>query len=87
MSNNPKIRDLVYFDVDKAASIFSQLEMGLLTEIKSTNKDSMEFTNDTFKEEHNIYRVKKEVVLTSENETTKVEKKNLWNLKLFIMIF
>lgn len=75
MSNRTKIRDLVYFDINKAASIFSQLEMGLLTEVKSTQKDSMELNNDILRQEHNIQREKKEVILSSESETTKIEKK------------
>lgn len=73
--NNTKLRDLVYFDINKAASIFSQLEMGLLTEVKSTQKDSMELNNDLIRQEHNIQRERKEVVLSSESETTKIEKK------------
>lgn len=32
----PDLRDLVYFDFDKAASLFSQLEQGLLREVRSS---------------------------------------------------
>jgi hypothetical protein len=75
MSNSTKLRDLVYFDINKAASIFSQLEMGLITETKSTKKDSMELINELLKREESIPREKKEVVLSSEEEKTKIEKK------------
>ena len=42
MSDTMPIRDLIYFDFDKAASIFSQLEDGLLTEIHETQSDTDE---------------------------------------------
>ena len=75
MSNSTKLRDLVYFDINKAASIFSQLEMGLLTETKSTKKDTVELINEILKQEETIPREKKEVVLSLEEEKIKVEKK------------
>ena len=42
MNEVPVIRDLVYLDFDKVASIFSQLEGGLVTEIKQTVEDQTE---------------------------------------------
>ncbi|HAA32325.1 MAG TPA: hypothetical protein DCE56_37285 [Cyanobacteria bacterium UBA8553] len=75
MNNSTKLRDLVYFDINKAASIFSQLEMGLLTETKFTKNNSMELIYELMKREESIPREKKEVVLSSEEEKTKVEKK------------
>ncbi len=36
MAATPDLRDLVYFDFDKAASLFSQLEQGLLREVRSS---------------------------------------------------
>lgn len=36
MATTPDLRDLVYFDFDKAASLFSQLEQGLLREVQSS---------------------------------------------------
>lgn len=43
MSDTMPIRDLIYFDFDKAASIASQLEGGLQREIHETQSDSDEF--------------------------------------------
>ena len=42
MSETTPIRDLIYFDFDKAASIASQLEGGLLREIHESQSDSDE---------------------------------------------
>ncbi len=43
MSRTVPIRDLIYFDFDKTASIASQLEGGLLREFHETQSDSEEF--------------------------------------------
>lgn len=75
--NNTKLRDLIYFDINKAASIFSQLEMGLLTEVTSTKKDLMESNNDIIRKQHDIQRESKKVVLSSESETTTIEKSSI----------
>lgn len=46
MVTTPDLRDLVYFDFDKAASLFSQLERGLLQEVRSSV--------ETAKDERNV---------------------------------
>lgn len=45
MVPTPVIRDLIYFDFDKAASLFSQVEGGLLTETKSGSESTLDKKN------------------------------------------
>lgn len=52
MESNPIIRDLIYFDFDKAASIYSQVEGGLIQQIQSgteANKDDHNIRKYDFK--------------------------------------
>ncbi len=42
MAGTPKIRDLIYLDFNKTASIMSQFEGGLLQEIQSEYEDTSE---------------------------------------------
>lgn len=69
-----KIRDLLYFDFEKTASLFSQLEDGLLREVKSTSESS-ETTNKSFK--GNISVVAGEVAGGSQDKKQVIESRSL----------
>ena len=40
MSNNKNVRDLIYFDIDKALSLWSQIQEGLLKELLVSEEES-----------------------------------------------
>lgn len=66
MQTDSRLRDLVYFDFSKTASILSQAEMGLLKEISSTLEES--------KDERNIRKYGLAGVFTPEFGSIELEK-------------
>lgn len=74
MQESSRLRDLVYFDFEKTASIFSQTEMGLLQETKSTFEDS--------KDERNIRKYGLAGIFTPEFGSISAEKNSILESKI-----
>jgi hypothetical protein len=74
VQKNSQLRDLIYFDFDKAASILSQVEMGLLKETTSTN--------EKLKEERNIRKYGVAGVFTPEFGGIESDKKASFQSKI-----
>ena len=80
MENDQMIRDLIYFDFDKAASIFSQVEGGLIKEIQSGSENSINQKKD---HKFDLKLYKSEFGKDSSGKTSRLETKVLHHDLLF----